>query len=154
MSKRVYLAGPITGLSYGECVDWREWAILELEKSGIVGVSPMRAKDFLANDKPISALGQYDGDQLGLGTIPSIVTRDRWDVMRSDLILMNLFAAKSVSIGTMVELGWADAFRKPVVLVMEPNSVHAHVFVTGLTGFKATTLHGGITLVRAILERG
>ena len=47
MQKRVYLAGPIRGCSYDNATDWREYAIKELAKDGIIGVSPMRAKEFL-----------------------------------------------------------------------------------------------------------
>ena len=37
----VYLAGPITGLTYEECVGWRERAKEELAKAGITAYSPM-----------------------------------------------------------------------------------------------------------------
>lgn len=39
MEKIVYLAGPITGLDYNDCTDWREYAKKELEKWGIIGLS-------------------------------------------------------------------------------------------------------------------
>jgi len=45
---KVYLAGPITGLSYEKAVDWRRYAqIVLLEEGDIVAVSPMRSKDYL-----------------------------------------------------------------------------------------------------------
>ena len=40
-------------------------------------------------------------------------------MQRCDVVLMYLIGAKKVSIGTMIEAGWADAYRKPVVLVLE-----------------------------------
>ena len=40
--------------------------------------------------------------------VKGIVTRDRWDVAKADVVLMNLVGATQVSIGTMVELGWAE----------------------------------------------
>ena len=43
----VYLAGPITGLTFDGCTDWREYAKKSLAEAGIDGLSPMRAKDYL-----------------------------------------------------------------------------------------------------------
>ena len=45
--KTVYLAGPITGLTYDGATDWRAYAKARLAKFGIQAVSPMRAKEFL-----------------------------------------------------------------------------------------------------------
>lgn len=42
--KTVYLAGPITGLTFEGCKSWREYAIAKLEPRGIRGLSPLRAK--------------------------------------------------------------------------------------------------------------
>ena len=50
-SKLVYLAGPITGVDYGSCTDWRKYAKSKLAEDGIMGVSPMRGKENLANEK-------------------------------------------------------------------------------------------------------
>jgi len=44
---------------------------------------------------------------------PGAVGRDRFDVQTCDLLLVNLLGATSVSIGTMFELAWTDAWRKP-----------------------------------------
>lgn len=39
----LYLAGPITGLTYAECTDWRDWVRAQLPPD-IVGLSPMRGR--------------------------------------------------------------------------------------------------------------
>jgi len=145
----VYLAGPITGLTYGECTDWRQCAIADLAASGIVGISPMRCKEFLAKVGVIH--GGDHGDHLGIARPSGYITRDRFDVQRCDVVLINLLGAKTVSIGTMVEIGWADACRKPIVLVIEPGNVHHHGFVDYLTHYKVETLQDGLTVVKAIL---
>jgi nucleoside 2-deoxyribosyltransferase len=150
----VYLAGPITGLTYQGCTDWRQFAKAELHKSDIEGVSPMRAKDYLAGIGEISGHGR-EYFQLNVISQPhSVVTRDRFDTTRADVVLMNLLGAKAVSIGTMVELGWADAARVPVVLVREEpgtGGVHDHMFVNSLAGYGVTTLEEALHVVRAIL---
>ena len=146
MSKLVYLAGPIDGCSYGECTNWRERTIEELKKYGIIGISPMRGKEFLRNYPVIR-------DEISnnvLATDDAITARDQWDVRRSDAILFNLEGAQKISIGTMIEYGWANAFNKPIVTVMEPGNIHNHPIVRGLSGFRTKTLEEGIEVVKAL----
>ena len=148
--KIVYLAGPITGLSYEGATDWREYAKKKLAEYGIVGVSPMRAKGFL-KALPTMPSGEQK-DLHGIGQPRGFVARDRLDVSRCDAVLMNLLGAERVSVGTMVEVGWADAFRKPVVLVMEPEgNVHEHGFTRQLTAYHNESLDTAIETVAAIL---
>lgn len=150
--KTVYLAGPITGLSYGGATDWRKYAIESLAKDGIEGISPMRAKDYLANLETISGHGK-DYAHMGVMSTPAaVITRDRFDTQRVDVVLMNLLGAKAVSIGTMVELGWADAARVPVVGAIEPEgNPHEHMFVSTLIGFKVPSLNEALDVIKAIL---
>jgi nucleoside 2-deoxyribosyltransferase len=150
---RVYLAGPIRGLNYNEATEWRERATTELALVGIEGMSPMRAKDYL---KPLSNVG---GDKLAdqyaafpLSTMKAIVTRDRKDCMRSDMVIMYLKGAKAVSIGSVMEVAWADAARVPVVLVMEnEGNVHEHGMIAETSGFRCETLEEAIHIVKAVL---
>ena len=80
-----------------------------------------------------------------------INTRDRMDVARCHMMLVNLVGAKKVSIGSVVEIGWADAYRKPVVLVMEKNNVHSHPMILGNVGFVTEDLDTGIAIAIAVL---
>lgn len=146
--KRVYLSGPIMGLTYRGCNSWREYAIKELDKLGIVGVSPLRCKMYLDNG---GILG--DSDQLPLTCDRGIVTRDRWDVTQNcEVMLTNLLGAERVSIGTMFEYAWADMAKKPIVTIMEKQgNVHDHIMVRETTGFRVETLEEGLEIVRAIL---
>lgn len=151
MQNTVYLSGPITGLTFNNCTDWRDYARKALKRHSIQGISPMRGKEYLANAGIIT-----DGQPAVLANAMSqdqaIVTRDRWDTSRCDFMLCNLLGAKSVSIGTMVEIGWADAYRVPVVLVMEPaGNIHEHAFVRQLSGYRVETLDEGLELIAAAL---
>lgn len=152
--KTVYLSGPITGLTFGGATDWRKAAITELAAAGIVGVSPMRAKDYLAAlDGPISGHGREYAHMGVLSTPQAVVARDRFDTQRVDVMLMNLLGAKCVSIGTMVELGWADAARIPVIGIIEADgNVHDHMFVSQLIGFRVGSLEDGLNIAKAILS--
>ena len=101
MNRSAYLGGPIDGCSYDGCTNWREYAIKELKKDEIIGISPMRAKDFLKHH-PKLVDGIYDHV---LTTDAGITTRDMWDVRRASVFLGNLLGAEKISIGTMIEYG-------------------------------------------------
>lgn len=155
--KTVYLSGPITGLTFGDATDWREWVQGELAAVGIAGISPMRSKDYLKSlNAPISGHGKEYAHLGVLSTPPAVVTRDRFDTQRVDVILMNLLGAERVSVGSMVELGWADAARVPVIGVIEADgsNVHEHMFVSQLIGFRVPSLEEGLHIVKAILLEG
>lgn len=146
----MYLAGPITGLSYKGAVDWREYARNELDKFGINAFSPMRGKIYLEKFKDLSgAADAYSARPLS--TEKGITTRDRFDATRVDVVLANLLGANRVSIGTMIEFGWADAHRRPIVAVMEPGNIHDHAMVREMAGFIVPNLDEALLVTRAIL---
>lgn len=142
----VYLGGPIAGVRFGDCNNWRVYAKKELAKHNISGVSPTRFKeiglDEIASDR---------GDKIL--TLPKgLTTRDRYDVQSTDISLFYLIGATRVSIGTMIEYGWADSARKPIITVIErEGNVHEHSFVRELSGFVVETLDEGLYVAKAIL---
>ena len=151
MNKSVYLAGPITGLGYQGATDWREWAKAELNAAGIAAYSPMRGKEYLRHVKEFT----MDGDKYKplnvLSSNRGITTRDRWDATRCGALLVNLLGAPRVSIGTMIELGWADSARIPIVGVMEPEgNLHDHGMVLELLGFRTPSLPEAIQVIKAM----
>lgn len=154
---KVYLAGAISGLTYDQGQDWRDYATQSLNKMGIDGYSPLRAKDFLKSFGKIEQSYELTEQPLAsLSTDRGIMTRDRNDVLTADAVLFYLLGTGSrVSVGTCIEFGWADAFRKPVVLVMEPEgNVHEHPMVREATGFRVNTLEKGLAVLNCILNNG
>jgi nucleoside 2-deoxyribosyltransferase len=146
---KVYLAGPISGLTYDQGQDWRIAASLALARHHIAGYSPLRAKAYLRSKGVIDQA--YEDTCLSCDR--GIITRDRWDVMTADAVLFYLVGATKVSVGTIMELGWADAFRKPTVVIMEDaGNVHEHPMVREVTGFRVTTLEEGIEVLDKILN--
>lgn len=143
---KVYLAGPIKGLSYDDATNWRESASHDLVKHGIEPLSPMRYKDYLSEEKELK--DSYGNNPLS--SDKGVVARDRWDVMRCDAVLMYLVGAEKVSIGTMIEVGWADAFRKPIVTVMTLHNVHFHAMVRECSGFIVPTLQQACEILYAL----
>ncbi len=145
----IYLAGPITGESYEGATDWRDHAKEQLLP--LKGVSPMRGKMFLMNKNTLQ--DAYDTNENPMLTTKAIARRDRFDCVRSDLILMNLLGAQRVSIGTMIEIGWAYTNRTPIVLVMEKEgNVHEHCLLRESVDFRFDNLDEAIDAIKYILE--
>lgn len=143
----LYCAGPITGVSYGESTDWREYIANKLP-AHIKAVSPMRGKAYLSSEKSI----QDSYEEHPLSCQKGITTRDRMDVMRCDMILVNFLGANKVSIGSVMELAWADARQKPIILVMEKDNIHSHSMIREVSGFIVANLDEAIDIVIAVLS--
>ncbi len=156
--KSVYLAGPITGLTYGNASDWRQYAINRLAEWGIGGLDPLRGKQYLSDlgvlDNGSGVSTYADKDEWPLSKPAGITQRDRNDVMTSDLVLANFEQSEqqAVSIGTVIECGWADAFRKPLVIVSPKNSPYRHAMLERMAGFMVETLEQALDIIPAILN--
>lgn len=149
----VYLAGPITGCSYEGCTDWRNDVSLKLSRYGVEGLSPMRAKDYLRFEKNIT--GSYEDKVMSCAR--GITTCDRFDCMRCDVLLVNFLGAKKVSIGTVMEIAWADSQRIPIICVIEDavvsddDNVHDHPMIRECIGFRVATLDEAVEVAIKIL---
>lgn len=143
----IYLAGAIKGLTYGECVDWREYARKQFEPE-IVAVSPMRAKDYLAQENIIA-----DEYSTPLSSAAGITGRDRYDVHNANAILFNFTGTTIASCGSLIELGWATApgTCKIIIVVMEDDNPHNHAMVRQLATYILPTLDLGIQIAKAAL---
>ena len=143
----LYCAGPITGVSYGESTNWREYVASKLPPH-IKAVSPMRGKKYLTDEKNIK--DSYKEHPLSCQK--GITCRDRMDVMRCDMILVNFLGATKVSIGSVMEIAWADAWRKPIIVVMEKENVHSHAILREVSGFIVHNLDEAIIIAIAVLS--
>lgn len=132
MNNTIYCAGPITGLSYDEVTSYYQKVFYRLKEAGYDPLCPLCGKEYLKNETNLKASGY----SYPLSTNHAIIERDRWMVKKSSIILINLFAAKKVSIGTMMELAWAHDNGIHTVLVMEKDNIHEHAFV-----FEAADVH-------------
>lgn len=149
MRPKVYLAGPIAGLTYGDAQEWRTYAASVLDGAYIDGFSPLRAKNFL--DK-FDAIGTNKW-QHPLATDRGIMTRDHWDCKTSDLILANFEGTVTPSRGTDMEMAWAYAYDKPlVVAVREDSPIYAHPMVREAIDYRVDTLDEALAIVKAILR--
>lgn len=148
---RVYLAGPIAGLLYEDCIRWRQQTKKKLKKHGIIGVSPVDAESvrLKKETRPMNSLG-YSKDPLS--SARGLTVKDRWYCTNADMILVNFLGAKKVSLGTVMEIAWADSARIPVVVVMESEgNPHDHAMINECSGYRVTTLEEAIRIIKSIL---
>lgn len=150
MRKLVYLCGPITGLTFEGCDGWRKMAARSLGSLGIEVLSPMRGNGHLAQHGSMP----YFDESNPLTTPRGIATKDRFDCLRADVVLANFLGAERISVGSVMELGWADAARKPVVAVMERGNVHEHPMVLESVSWRVETLDEALWIVGRLLTPG
>lgn len=158
MSKPLcYLAGAIAGRDFGDATDWRHQAQHLLAARGIETLNPMRAKQVLGsqNGGRISTDFRDYAANGPFFTSRGIMTRDFNDVKRCDALLVNLFGLEEKSSGTIMELGWAYAFQKPAIVVIEQfgNPHDNHPMLHEAMPFRVTTLDGAIDAVAVLLNR-
>lgn len=142
----VYLAGPISGISYNKSTNWRTHTIAKLPK-WISTLSPLRGKEFLECESSIK--NSYENS--ALASAKGINTRDYNDVKRSSAVFVNLLGAAKISIGTVMEIAWARAFQKPVVCVMEKNNIHHHAMLDYACGYIVETPEDGYLILINLL---
>lgn len=150
----IYLCGPITGSSYEETrYGWRRQIADALKDTDIECISPMRYKDNLHGVRSLSALGDPDSV---MSCAKGITTRDRFDVQRSDVIFSNFLGCDRASYGSMIEFGWADAYRTPILCCIEADgsNLHEHGMVQDLIGWRCGSLEEGIDVIRRVLGKG
>lgn len=146
--KTVYLAGPITGLTYDEGQDWRTTLEVMFRDVGMRALSPLRGKSYL------KTFGKLEDQYIGVHPLSDqkgITTRDRNDCMRSDVVIANFLGAERVSIGTVLECAWADAARVPLIVVMEEENVHQHAMIREVAGYVVDNLDDAFIIAVTVL---
>ena len=148
--KKIYLAGPICGLTYEGAQEWRNEFMLHIDPR-IETFSPLRGKEYLTMRGPLE--GSYD--EFPLSTDQGITARDRYDCMGADLVVFNLLGATRVSIGTMIEFGWCDAARNPAIVIMEKEgNIHDYPMIRQIAQFRVDNLKDAISIANIILLPG
>lgn len=138
MSK-LYLAGPISGLTFGEASAWREDEGFKqrLAQLGWEPVSPFNG--FKApEDTHLDAWFEGDEFSARAATINDLKLIDECHA-----VLLNLSAPQDrVSVGSMCELGYAHKSGKPVVTVRpyQDASVYNHPFIEELSTYIVPSL--------------
>ena len=107
----VYLAGKMSGLTFGEMTAWRVKAENELKKNGFKVLDPTAS---FAKEKD--------------ATPREIVDNNKYQIKWSDIILAEL-NHNNISIGTIGELVFSREWNKPVIAWGCAKSVINHPWV-------------------------
>lgn len=146
----VYLAGPITGLTFDGAKDWRAdaRAVLKgMSKGMIESLDPMRNKEYLSKEHILG-----DSYPTLMSSQRGIYGRDRFDCLRADALLVNMIGATRVSIGTVMEIAWADSMKKPIVLAMEDEgNLHDHAMLREACYWQTSSLDEAMATLVSIL---
>jgi len=145
----IYLAGPISGLSWQESVAWREDISQRFAPMGIDCYSPLRAKSYLRPEGDIADC--YE--EHVLSSQRGIFARDWYDCLRCDMVFVNFLNAKTPSLGTAMEIAWAYDNKKPIVLVIEPDGSNPndHAMLREACRFQVPTVEEGIWVAKTVL---
>jgi nucleoside 2-deoxyribosyltransferase len=122
---KIYTAGPITGLSYAQVMDRYESQAARLREYGYEVLCPMVCKGFLKDEESLDGFG-YDHPT---ATNRAIKGRDKWMVKQSDIVLVDFTQAVVASIGSCMEIAWAEEYNKHVIAVLPQDNVHRHAFI-------------------------
>jgi len=126
--KTIYLAGPISGLTFEEASIWRKIITPALELLGYEVFNPLTGKEFLIGKGIIGADTSQNLNVLAHHDV--IYNVDMFRVRQSDILLINFHNCKIVSIGTVAEINLAHETNKLVIMVMDENNIHNHPFIT------------------------
>lgn len=139
MSFKIYAAGPLAGTDLYAAQEWRDELRYLLKPFGIEVYSPLRKKDL---DNPTA-------DPL-FGSDASILTRDHYDCKSADLVFVNLLGSKQISIGSVMEIAWAYAYGKPMVIASNTETYN-HPMLNQITPFRVLSISEAIYTIKAIL---
>lgn len=130
--KPLYLAGPISGLTYDEANQERgTWeAKQEFALCGWVGLNPLEGYEQL---REVGKLDVWFEDDVP-GSSPELaVHADLRMIDASAAVFANYSAGARASIGTAAEIGYAYARGKPIVTLLPDGGPNCHPFVTELS---------------------
>lgn len=133
--KTIYLCGPIFGIPKEQSIKWRQEAIQYLLPCGYKILDPT------SNDSRCWPSRQN-------------VQRDRLFVKRSDLIYVNFefFSNTNWPIGSLIEIGWADMDRKPIVINDPLNVISYHPFIQDISPFIYKTQFEALHKISQLLQ--
>ena len=142
---KVYLAGPVTGLTKSAAGNWRHDVKIWLESFDVDSIDPMRMMpDGMTDDTVL--LDNMEG-ACSASDPSAVLARCHWDLQRCDAVLAYMSGAETASIGTSMELAWAVAYNKPIIIVDEAGSPHDHCMIRSATPYFYRSLDEAVDVI-------
>lgn len=132
----VYLAGPIVGCTKGEANDWRQFVADWLAPYNIIGISPLRCEPLIGERYSLD----YPDPKFGVPR--AIAAKNKHDVIYCHMMIAYLpkEMGDNISLGTLGECFWADAYDKQVILVSDHPKILAHPVLDAAVDWKLGSL--------------
>jgi nucleoside 2-deoxyribosyltransferase len=125
---KIYLAGPMSGLTWRQAAERRSPYYTLFEGDEVWLLDPLRGKTPTNLDEMVSPTAGLQSM-----TARQIFERDLRDVRTADVVLVDFRGAKCVSIGTVWEMAVAHERRTPIIVVDGPDPLrgypHRHLFI-------------------------
>lgn len=136
---RVYTAGPLGPGGSEKNGDWRTASREYFESRGIDVVEPLEAANY-----SIYGAGMDT-------TVAKVLTeRDKRFSMESEYLLVNFDGASARSMGTCVEMGWADAAGTTIVTVLPEVNPHRHPIIESVSDYIVRELHEAWAIIASL----
>lgn len=145
---KIYAAGGMSGLTIEEASAWRK-EIIEKVGENIEVLNPLR--DQIDSDettviKDSSARSIFTNSK-------SLTRRDLNDIRNSDVVLFNFLNPKSISRGSLIELGFAAGLQKPIVVILDKSEeMYNHAFVKELAWYSISNINTAVKVIKSILN--
>ena len=155
--KFVYLAGPIAGCDRGEANDWRK-DIQARFIDGIVGISPLRCEPLIKkryDDPKEFAEGKGQYKDVRFGTASAINGKNYLDTVSADLVLAYLsreMNERRPSYGTVMEIAWAIAMHKPIILVSDDPYLINHPLISENVSWIVDNFDDALDIIHGLFE--
>lgn len=138
----------MSGADPAKSGNWRSYVEQQVA-ADIVCLNPLRDDpEFIPNDRQRDTDTLYKDLRHGIGT----VARNKMDILKSDLLLANVLDQERFSIGTVGEIFWADAFRKPIVLVKKRESIYNHDMLDAICHWTFESLDEAVKKINILLS--
>ena len=138
---KIYLAHPMSGLSWEEVEKYYTKVRKTLEKFGYQTLHPMIAKKELSG-----TIFNPSGES------NTFVRRDTWMIRQSDIVFVDLTGADEKSIGCISEVAVGYNLGKHTIGVMEKTNIHRHAFMTEQLDITFETYEQAISYFKKLIK--
>jgi hypothetical protein len=146
MKYRAYLSGPVTDTSLSELSNWRSdfarslgprWDVFDPTRGPVV-----TQRLSTVSNAPINpGYKEFARDMVG---------RNRATISNCDLLVANFLGAREISLGSVGEVFWADAYRKQILVIRESQgNRHDHLIMNELATWIVDSLPEAVAVVHA-----
>jgi len=142
MNFKAYVAGSISHLTAKQIYEKFNPIISQLKSYDYVVLHPLIFGEEI-NIKSSAKIKPTGYDPSG-----KITKRCKWMVEQCDILFADLTKAKKISVGTMFEIAWAKIWNKNIIIIMEKNNIHQHLFVQESATEIFETLEEGFAYLR------